>query len=78
MFGYGEVSWRTIGGEVAALATAVASLPLRWLVEGEHLDRAASDEPPVVFVHGLLGDTAEFGDLLLHLGGEQFVGEQRY
>jgi len=53
MVGYGKVSWRMNGGEVAALATAVVSLPLRWLGTGEHLDRTAFDELSVVFVHGL-------------------------
>ena len=64
-----KVSRRMIGREVAALATAVASLPLRWLVTGEHLDRAASDETPVVFVHGLLGDPTNFIVLRRALGG---------
>jgi len=73
MVGFGKVSWRTIGGEAAALATAVLSLPLRWLADGEHLDRAASDEPPVVFIHGLLGDPTNFIVLRRALGGRRFT-----
>jgi pimeloyl-ACP methyl ester carboxylesterase len=69
MVGYGKLSRRMIGREVAALATAVASLPLRWLVNGEHLDRVAPDETPVVFVHGLLGDPTNFIVLRRALGG---------
>jgi pimeloyl-ACP methyl ester carboxylesterase len=73
MVGSGMVSWRMIGGEVAALATAVLSMPLRWLVVGEHLDRTAPDEPPVVFVHGLLGDPTNFIVLRRALGGRSFT-----
>lgn len=71
MMGPGQVSWRTIGGEVAALGMAAASMPLRWFVSDEHLDRAA-DEPPVVFVHGLFGDPTNFLALRGALRGRSF------
>lgn len=73
MVGRRKMSWRMIGGEVAAFVTAVLSLPLRWLVPEEHLDRAATDEPPVVFVHGLLGDPTNFVVLRRALGGRCFA-----
>jgi hypothetical protein len=73
MVANGKVSWRMIGGEIAALGTAVLSLPLRWLVPDEDLDRAASDAPPVVFVHGLLGDPTNFIVLRRALGGRRFA-----
>jgi len=62
-----------IGGEIAALGTVALSMPLRWLVSDEHLDRAASDQPPVVFVHGLLGDPTNFIVLRRALGGRTFA-----
>src|SRR6185369_11460298 len=73
MVGFEKVSRRMIGREIAALATAVASLPLRWLVTGEDLDRVASDETPVIFVHGLLGDPTNFLALRRALGGRKFT-----
>jgi pimeloyl-ACP methyl ester carboxylesterase len=73
MVANGKVSWRTIGGEVAALGTAVLSMPLRWLVPDEHLDRSADDAPPVVFVHGFLGDPTNFIVLRRALGGRRFA-----
>ncbi len=73
MVGSGKVSWRMIGGEVAGLATAILALPLRWLVDGEHLDRAAPDGPPVVFVHGLLGHPTNFIVLRHALGERSFA-----
>src|SRR5689334_15393107 len=73
MVGFGKVSWRMIGGEMRALVTAALSMPLRWLVVGEHLDRADADAPPVVFVHGLLGDPTNFIVLRRALGGRSFT-----
>jgi len=72
MVGIGKVSWRMIGSEVAALGTVALSLPLRWLASDEHRDRA-DDAPPVVFVHGLLGDPTNFLVLRRALGGRRFA-----
>src|SRR5437016_2309459 len=72
MMGPREVSWRMIGGEMAAFAMVAASMPLRWLVSDEHLDRAA-DQPPVVFVHGLFGDPTNFLALRAVLDGRSFA-----
>jgi pimeloyl-ACP methyl ester carboxylesterase len=74
MIGTGKVSWRMIGGEIAALGTVALSMPFRWLALDEHLDRAGSGEPPpVVFVHGLLGDPTNFIVLRGALGGRSFA-----
>ena len=73
MVGMGKVSWRMIGGEIAAAGTALLSMPLRWLVPDEHLDRTAPDAPPVVFVHGLLGDPTNFMALRRALAGRSFA-----
>ena len=67
-----------VGREAAAVATAVLSLPLRWLGNGEHLDPAASDAPPVVFVHGLFGDPTNFLVLRRSLGGGRHVTSFAY
>ena len=73
MVGTGKVSWRMIGGEIAAAGTALLSMPLRWLVPDEHLDRTAPDAPPVVFVHGFLGDPTNFMALRRALAGRSFA-----
>jgi pimeloyl-ACP methyl ester carboxylesterase len=73
MVGTGKVSWRMIGGEIAAAGTALLSMPLRWLVPDEHLDRTAPDAPPVVFVHGFLGDPTNFMALRGALAGRSFA-----
>jgi len=73
MTGPGQVSWRAIGGEMTALGTAAFSLPLRWFVSDEHLDRADCDLPPVVFVHGLFGDPTNFLTLRRALGERSFA-----
>jgi pimeloyl-ACP methyl ester carboxylesterase len=73
MVGTGKMSWRTIGGEIAAAGTALLSMPLRWLVPDKHLDRMAPDAPPVVFVHGFLGDPTNFMALRRALAGRSFA-----
>src|SRR5206468_10577210 len=50
----------TLGGELSAVGSLALSMPLGRLLPGERFEPAAPHPPPVVFVHGFLGDTANF------------------
>src|SRR5689334_633788 len=49
------ISLRMVGTEVSALGAVALSMPLRFVVERQRLD-PTSARPPVVLVHGFLGD----------------------
>ena len=53
------VSLRMVGTEVSALGAAALSMPLRFVVDQERLDPTAP-HPPLVLVHGFLGDPTNF------------------
>jgi len=52
--------WTTLGGKLAALGTLAVSMPLGRVLARDHLEPAAPQTTPVVFVHGLLGDPSNF------------------
>jgi pimeloyl-ACP methyl ester carboxylesterase len=53
------VSVRTVATELAALGTMVVSLPLSPLLRHDRRD-ARAERPPVLLVHGFLGDPTNF------------------
>ena len=53
------MSLRLVGTEVGALGAAALSIPLRFVLEHERFDPASSN-PPLVLVHGFLGDPTNF------------------
>jgi alpha/beta hydrolase fold len=53
------ISLRVVGTEVSALGAAALSMPLRFVLEHERFD-PASPHPPLVLVHGFLGDPTNF------------------
>ena len=53
------ISLRMVGTEVSALGAAALSMPLRFVLDHERLDPDAP-HPPLVFVHGFLGDPTNF------------------
>ena len=53
------ISLRMVGTEVSALGAAALSMPLRFVLDHERLDPAAP-HPPLVLVHGFLGDPTNF------------------
>ena len=61
--------WTTLGGELAALGTLAVSMPLGRVLGREHLEPAAPETTPVVFVHGLLGDPSNFLRIRAFLSG---------
>ncbi len=61
------ISLRMVGTEVSALGAAALSMPLRFVLDHERLDPAAP-HPPLVLVHGFLGDPTNFLLFRRHLG----------
>jgi pimeloyl-ACP methyl ester carboxylesterase len=61
------ISLRVVGTEVSALSAAALSMPLRFVLEHERFDPASSS-PPLVLVHGFLGDPTNFLLLRRYLG----------
>jgi pimeloyl-ACP methyl ester carboxylesterase len=53
------ISLRMVGTEVSALGAAALSMPLRFVLDHERLDPSAP-HPPLVLVHGFLGDPTNF------------------
>jgi pimeloyl-ACP methyl ester carboxylesterase len=60
------ISLRMVGTEVSALGAAALSMPLRFVIDHERFD-PTSPHPPVVLVHGFLGDPTNFLLLRRHL-----------
>src|SRR4029450_12487595 len=50
---------RVLGSEAATVMRLLLAMPLRPLLAGSNV-RHATAQPPVVFVHGLLGDPTNF------------------
>jgi triacylglycerol esterase/lipase EstA (alpha/beta hydrolase family) len=67
MVGIGTVNWQAMARETVSIGVAALSLPLRWLAADRPGEMATSDETPIVFVHGFLGDPTNFLVLRNHL-----------